>query len=98
MLLKPMPNIMSYIKRLFLGRTRIWMILVIFLVWQRPALAQQGEKVTLQVKNTTLDQVLKQINSQVQTQIVYQVDRMRQVHIDAFSASNEPMGAVLDRL
>lgn len=98
MLLKPMPNIMSYIKRLFLRRTRIWMVFVLFLVWQRPALAQQGEKVTLQVKNTTLDQVLKQINSQVQTQIVYQVDRVRQVRIEAFSASNEPEGAVLDRL
>lgn len=100
MSLKRMPNIMSYTRIPGLVLARIAVVFAIVLLWNRPVSAQQvsGDKVTLQARNTTLDQVLKQINSQVQTQIVYQVDRVRQIHVDAFSASNEPLGAVLDRL
>jgi hypothetical protein len=91
---------MSFAKKFpasFLGAlAQLWVLLGLL----QPAQAQPpgGEKVSITVKNTDLSQVLKMISNQVKTPIIYQVDRVRPIHIDAFTAANEPLGSVLDRL
>jgi TonB-dependent receptor len=91
---------MSFVKRSFASILCVPVLLSILLGLPQPAKAQtgSGEKVSLTVHNTDLAQVLKTISSQVKTPIIYQVDRVRGIHIDEFSATNEALGPVLDRL
>ncbi|HEV2483559.1 MAG TPA: carboxypeptidase-like regulatory domain-containing protein [Puia sp.] len=91
---------MSFVKQFTTPALRILAHLAILLGLLQPAQAQSsgGDKVSINVRNTDLYQVLKLISSQVKTPIVYQVDRVRQIHIDEFKATGEPVGSVLDRL
>lgn len=77
-----------------------WACLVILTGLVLPVQAQpgSGEKVSIDVKNTDLAQVLKIISSQIKTPIIYQVDRVKLIHIPSFTARNEALGSVLDRL
>jgi TonB-dependent receptor len=88
---------MSFIKKLPLYNICCGVLLLIMIV-RVQAQPGNGDRVTIQVRNTNLAQVLKMISGQVKTALIYQVDRVKDIPVPAFTASNEPLGSVLDRL
>ncbi|MBN9380377.1 MAG: carboxypeptidase-like regulatory domain-containing protein [Chitinophagaceae bacterium] len=85
---------MSFIKRVII------LLLATALQLKTQAQTRQGgeERVSIEVKNTNLAQVLKTIRGQVRTAIIFQVERVKTIPVNAFTAKDEPLGSVLDRL
>jgi TonB-linked SusC/RagA family outer membrane protein len=89
------PNIMNHFYRI------IFTVCLIFLAFQPPAVAQQKkeDKVTINVRNATLEEIVQEVRKQTAVKIVYNQEVLRKNTSKlSFTAKEEPLKAVMKRL
>lgn len=84
----------------YIYRTLTAVCCLIFLAFQQPALAQQTreDKVTINIRNGTLEQILQAVKQQTAVKIVYNQEVVRRAPMLSFTAKDEPLKVLMKRL